>query len=288
MSTKNKTGYILGKRIYGDIEPNYDPLNNRPARILLGQKLTNVIQDYDQTSITQNFAVGAALAVDERVFHYSRAVAALVNPCTYRLCVSTDQILALNDMLAPAISAVNSTTISVTIGAFQAGVVAANELAGGWAEMWPAAGGFMFRRIIANTVVAAGVVTLTLDRPIDIAIAIGDLITIHPNVYRRVDNTTAAGLNPFAAAIGVPPVPVAINRYFWLQTWGPCFIAPTGAWPLSVANDYDVYFHSADGTTASFNVEYAAGANIGVQRVGHVMGSGAYGSGAVFLELDPL
>ncbi len=294
MSKKLK---ILGRRIRGDIGPTgLEPRTQQAGRDFSGAvSLTGVDQFYDQTSVTQNFTIGSRMVVDERSYYYSQAVAGLVFPCTYRLAVSTDQILVNNDRLSVAPAALSTgtqVTVDVALGfapafaAFQGGVVALNELVGGWLEIWPVAGGsFVWRRITANTAAVGGNITLTVDRPFDVAIGIGSGVTIHPNQYRRVNSAGAAGLAGFAAAIGVPPVPVAINRYFWLQTYGPCLIGPTGAWPLSVANFYDVYYHSA-GETNSFNNEGGAGGgNISIQRIGHVYGSGAYGSGGVFLEI---
>lgn len=285
-----KRSIVLGRRIRGDIGPTQlEPTTGQAGRDLSGAvSITGVDQKYDQVSATKNFTISSRMVVDERSYYYSQAVAALVAPCNYRLAVSTDQILAINDLLsaAPAVVA-GGTTIVVTVAAFQAGVVTANELVGGFIEVWPVAGAarFMWRRITANTVAAAGVMTITVDRPFDLAAGLLSQVSIHPSIYRRVNSAGAAGLAGFAAAIGVPPVPVPINNFFWLQTYGPCLISPTGAWPLSVANFYDVYYHSG-GETNSFNNEGGAGGgNISIQRIGHVMGSGAYGSGAVFLEI---
>ncbi len=286
--SKEKRGLIQARRLVGDFAPGTDPVTQRDGRVYAPCiNISGYDQDYDEVSATQNYTIGSRMAVDERVFHYSFAVAALVHPTTYRLAVSTDQILAVNDMLTPAGALAGATTIQVTIGAFQGGIVAVNEFVNGWAEMWPVAGGaFMHRRIIGNTgTLVGGAITLTLDRPLNIAMGLGSQLTIHPNIYRNVDTAVHAALVGFAPAIGLPPVPVPINNYFWMQTYGPCFISPTGAWPLSVANFYDVYYHS-DGCTNSANNEgIAGGGNVSIQRIGHVYGSGAYGSGEVFLEL---
>jgi hypothetical protein len=286
----SKRKLLQGRYIRGDIGPTQ--IDNRtllPGRDLSGAvSLDGVDQNYDEQSSTQHFTIGSRMLVQDRGYFYSKAVAALVNPITYRLAVSTDQILALNDLLsvAPA-GAIGDYTLKVAVGAFQAGAVTLNELVGGYVEIWPVAGGsFMWRKITGNTAVAAGNVTLALDRPINVIVGVGSQVSIHPSVYRKVNSLAGAGLVGFSPAIGLAPIPVSINNYFWLQTYGPAFVGPTGVWPLAVANFYDVYLHGADGTLNSANNEgIAGGGNVSIQRIGHVMGSGSYGSGAIFLEL---
>lgn len=276
---------LYGRRIRGDLGPlDTDPATNLLARILApARSLTGVDQQYDEESAVQNFEIGSKMVVDERVYHYSKAVAALAYPTQFRLCVSIDQILAVNDMLSTTVTTVAGRVVTLTVGAFQGGVVAANELVNGYVEC-NAAGLYAWRKIIANTAAAAGVMTITVDRPFGAIFAIGSQFSIHPSLYRNVDTAVHAALVGFAPAIGLPPIPVTIDYYFWLQTYGPCFIGPTGAFPLSVANQYDVYYHQ-DGTTNSSLAEGIA-VQPSPQRIGHVMGSGNYGSGAVFLEIS--
>lgn len=276
---------LYGRRIKGDIGPlNNDPRTNLPGRVLApAVSLTGADQQYDEQSVVQNFAIGSRMQVDRRVFYYAKAVAALAYPTQFRLCVSTDQILAVNDLISTTATTVAGTQVTLTVGAFQAGVVAANELVNGYVEC-NAAGIYAWRRIVANTAVAAGVITITVDRPFGAIYAIGSQFSIHPSIYRNVDTAVHAALVGFAPVIGLPPIPVTINYYFWLQTYGPCFIGPTGAFPLSVANSYDVYYHS-DGTTNS-SLGEVIGTTVSPQRIGHAEGSGNYGSGAVCLELS--
>lgn len=290
MGTKNKVGFIQAKRIKGDIILGNDPSTNAPGRMLApAVPITETDQFYNEESVTQNYAIGSRMVVDNRTYHYSYSHAAIALPtATYRLAVSTDQILAVNDLLSVGATVAGATQLVVTVGAYQGGIVAANELVNGYVEIWPVAGtGFMFRKIIANTAtLVGGNITITVDRPMENVVGAASQVSIHPSVYRNIESAVTAGLAGFGTAVGLPPIPVTLNYYFWLQTWGPCFIAPTGAWPLSAANMFDVYFHQ-DGTTNDFNTEYAAGANPSPQRIGFAMGSGAYGSGAVFLQLNP-
>lgn len=275
---------IYARRLIGDIGPlGNDPATNLPGRVFAPcVAITGYDQPYDEESVTQHFEIGSRMVVDERTFHYSQAVAAIVYPNAFRMAVSTDQILAVNDLISTTATTVLGRTVTLTVGAFQGGAVPADDLKNGYVEC-NAAGIYAWRRIVSNTVAAGGVITITVDRPFGQIFAIGAQFSIHKSIYKNVADATTAALVGFAPAIGVPPIPVQIAYYFWLQTYGPVFIGPTGAFPLSVANQYDVYYHS-DGTTQS-----SLGEGIGVaaspQRVGRVMGSGNYGSGAVFLEL---
>ncbi len=276
---------LYGRRIRGDIGPiGIDPKTRLPGRILApAVSLTGADQHYDEESDAQNFTIGSRMQVDDRVFYYSQAVAALVYPTQYRLCVSIDQILAVNDMLSTIPTTVLGRTVILTVGAFQGGVIPVDDLAGGYVEC-NSAGQYAWRRIVSNTVAAGGVVSITVDRPFGYIFPATAQFSIHKSIYKNVNTAVAAALVGFAPAIGLPPIEVIINHYFWLQTYGPCFIGPTGAFPLSVANFYDVYYHQ-DGTTNS-SLGEVIGTTPSPQRIGHVMGSGNYGSGAVFLELS--
>lgn len=247
-----------------------------------------MLQDIYQESAIQRYPIGLRYAVDERVFRYAKSGITMLNHATYRLAVCTDQILAINDLLsvAPA-KVIGDTTVKVAVGTFQGGVVAANELIGGYVEIWPVAGGnqFMWRLIKSNTAVSGGQFTITVDKPFNFAVGIASQVSIHPSIYRAVKPAFQAGLGAYQVAVGLPPIPVTLNYYFWLQTWGRCFIAPTGTWPLAAANFVDVYMHS-DGCINS-SLGEGIGTTVSPQRIGYALGAGLYGTGEVMLQLAP-
>ncbi len=278
---------LYGRRIRGDIGPlNTDPVRGLMARIIAPAVcLTGVYQDYDEEDVTQNFTIGSRMQVDDRVYYYSECNGAIAYPNTYRLAVSTDQILAANDCLSETATTVLGRTVTLAVAGFQGGVIPANDLQGGWVEC--NSGGILYawRRIVSNLVAVGNSCVITVDRPFGAIFPIGAQISIHKSPYKQVTDTATAALVGFAAAVGLPPIEVTNDYFFWLQTYGPCFIGPTGGWPLGAADQYDVYYHQ-DGTTNSLLGEYAAGARPSPQRIGHVIGSGNYGSGAVFLEIS--
>jgi hypothetical protein len=285
MSVKNKTGYIDAKRVYG-------------TQMVNGLSLTGTKQEYDEVSAIQNLTLGSALKVDERVYHYARAGGALVAPCTYRLQVNGDIQSPVTwgmALAAPGI-ALGASSCNVTHGNYGLPVatsVAANELVGGWIEIWGAANAFMWRRITSNTASVLGnpaTLTITVDRPFNIAVVAGaGVVALHRNDYFNVVmGGSVPAIVGYESAVGITPIPVPINNFFWLQTFGPCFIASQLGNPGAVINFRDVYYGAA-GTIIDKLAAEGAGANIGPQRIGYISGASTNGDGNndVNLQLAP-
>jgi hypothetical protein len=279
----------------GDVLLGNDPIDNNWGRLFgPAVRLTGTEQHYDEVSAVQNFMLGSAMKVDERVYHYARAGAALVAPCTYRLAVNADLQAPTTWGMALNVAIVaGDRTCTITPGAGYGEVpntVGLNELVGGWIEIWGPANLFMWRRIIGNTAILVGVpatMVITVDRPFNGAVpAAAGVAALHRSIYRNVQT---GGVYPgVESAVGLPPVPVPINNFFWLQTWGPSYIASQIGNPGAVVGFRDVYLGVA-GTVASFNLAYAAGANVSPQHVGYIMGASTLGDGNndVMLQLAP-
>lgn len=296
MTTKGNVGYISGRRISGDVGPiGIDPFSNEAGRVLApATRITNNDQFYDQQSVAQNYTLGSRMVVDERTYHYTRAGAALIAPCTYRLAVNADLNAPTTWGMALNVNIVaGDRTCTITPGVGYGEVpntVGLNELVGGWIEIWGAANLFMWRRIIGNTAIVAGVpatMVVTVDRPFNGAVAAAaGVAALHRSIYRNVQ---MAGVYPtFESAVGLPPIPVANGSFFWLQTHGPSYIASQLGQAGGVANFRDVYF-GANGAVVSYAVASAAFANVSPQRVGYVMGASTNGdgNGDIMLQLAP-
>ena len=294
-----KIGYILGRRIRGDVILGNDPITNAPGRLLApAVPITGQDQFYDEESATPNYDLGSRMVVDERRYHYCLAGAAIVMPGTYRLAITQDISIAANTLASVApIVTVGQSVVVVAVGAFQGGAVVANELVGGWIMVMPTGNVLMWRRIIANTVVAAGNFTITVDRPFTTQIEIGDEVEVHPSIYRDV--RTATGVLPqrpgFMTPVCLPPIEVQNGYYFWGQSYGPCWIAPSGPMARNAAHLEDVYFWS-NGCYALLSdfggfVDVGTGiANISPLRIGHVLPMGELGgpgSNMINLQLAP-
>ncbi|MDP3063161.1 MAG: hypothetical protein Q8O40_08130 [Chloroflexota bacterium] len=137
-------------------------------------------------------------------------------------------------------------------------------------------------------------VRLYLDEPVAVEAIVGGA----PGVSMGV----TAYLSPFSAVapagsiqtsfetfVGLPPRPVTIAYYFWLQVGGPCIITPTGGtWPGAAANLRDIYANPADGTIQPPTL---SDPSLGFQRIGSLLSATGgtasdYGDLWVNLQLD--
>jgi hypothetical protein len=294
---KGNIGFISGRRIAGDIGPNgVDYVTNAPGRVFApAVRITNTDQFYNEVSAVQNYVLGSKMFVDDRIFRYSRAGGALVAPCTYRLQTDGEINAPTTWGMTSAGITINTSTIVVTPGAgygVPPNSIALNELAGGYIEFWGAANAFAWRKIVSNTAIAVGVpatTTIVVDRPWDFTQAgAAGQVALHRSAYRNVIMAgSVPALVAYESAVGLTPVPVGAGSYFWLQTAGPCYVASQIGNPGAVVNFRDVYLGAA-GTVASFNLAYAAGANVSPQRVGFIRGgsTNADGNNDVMLQLD--
>jgi len=285
---------LYARRLRGDIGPlNIDPASRLPGRIFgPAVSLNGAEQYYDEQSVVQNFTFGSRMVVDERVFHYARAGAALVAPCTYRLAVNADLNAGTTWGMALNVDiAVGDVTCTITPGAGYGEVpntIALNELVGGWIEIWGPANLFMWRRIVGNTAILVGVpatMVVTVDRPFNaIVVAAAGVAALHRSIYR---NSQMGGVYPgYESANGIAPIPVANGSFFWLQTWGPCFIAPQFNAPGFAINSRDVYL-GTNGAVLDLTAMLLAG--IAPQRIGYAMGAStnADGNSDIMLQLAP-
>jgi len=298
MQAKSK---LYGRRIRGDIGPiGLDPRTRLPGAILApAVSLTGADQYYTEESDVKNFDLGSRMVVDQRAFHYAKAGHAIADPAgTVYLAVMTEPLSDLWLLIAAPAKVIGDTTLAITIGGFQNNVLVADELVDGFIEIWPnaPAGSFMWRRIIANTAPdapgAGGVFTVTVDRPFNHDVALGGPggCIIHPNIYREtmsaVDALAEGCIGGCTVAVGLPPIPVPLDHYYWLQTYGPCCIGPTTDKPLEIPYFVDVYFYE-NGSVASLHYFLTTLGHIGPQRVGYALGAENIRNMQVMLQLAP-
>ena len=257
-------------------------------------------QNYEEVSALQNYEIGQSYKVDKRVFHYSQATEALL--LTYRLAMTDVPYLATNEVAFTALATtlpVGTTQVSVNTATFVglggAGIVAQDELKGGYVELWSGVGvnQFMWRKIKSNLANAGAFTVVTLDRPINVpfghagpAPALQAQICLHQPIYRAITTLASVSIH-FRVAAGVPPVPVPLaTPFFWLQTYGPVWLQSGGVpvQPLQAANNNFVDVYAMEDTIQDLTLALTAG--ISPQRIGHAMGAEAYGCNQIFLELD--
>ena len=205
-----RTGFISSRRIYGQT-------------MFFGTKLTGSDQDYEEASAVQNYEIGAKmLKSDGRVFYYAKAGGTL-NPNFG--CKFVYPQAVMNAAMAAAL--VGALQVVITVGAgdgiLSNGAIVANELVNGWMVVYTVGGvNRQVRKILANTAVLAGggAMTVTLDRPLTIALGGGATGECMHSVYANVQ-TGGASFN--VPVVGVANCAATINQYLWLQTWGPTF-----------------------------------------------------------------
>ena len=212
----------------------------------------NISRGYNQkpleTSTTQNAPLGAVLEYqDGTQFRYSLAAAAID---TANLCAS-DVLTASN--AGPGVVATDNALTAAAAGATEViltnavvGSAAANVFAGAKLLNEDDAGEGHAYPIIASTAADSNAVTLTIhpDFPLAVALTTASDIQIVQHSCFEVITATAVGGSD-TNVVGVTPVAVADNEYFWMQTKGLASVKFDSA--VSLANSGNVVLSDTAG-----------------------------------------
>ncbi len=130
--------------------------------------------------------------------------------------------------LSIAASAAGSTTITTTTTV----TLAANLLAGGWANITTSSGAGYQYQIGSHAAATSAVVTLNLADPIIVALTTGSKVDAIPNPYSKVivNPASASGL-PVGVAVAATPA----AYYGWVQTRGPANVLADGTVTVGTA-----------------------------------------------------
>lgn len=173
---------------------------------------------------------------DGRVFRYAKAGTTVGS--MKRAVYGYNQLVARNSTITcrPAsIIAAGATsavfTCTTTIGVDGTGVIAEDALRGGYISFYSSSADRPQRGIIGNSALASGGTSITLyfDAPIKTAIPAGVATEILANPYSDVRTSESTQYGVYCSALGMPNVVATNGDYFWIQTWGPFRITPTGA-----------------------------------------------------------
>lgn len=246
-------------------------------------------QDIYEISATQKHRLGTRVVRGNRTFMYAKAGATLNSDLL--AWNEREQDVAYRAVAADVAAGSNQLTLTTTTGDGQEsdGAIAAHELEGGNIIIFPGSENSINMGILDNSVVTASshTMTVTLDGELPIAVTTSMYAECVSSAYLDVRASTTG--NSWAGFVGLPMrVATAAIPYLWLQTWGPCWIAP--------AND----FGDANPGTAQYNHALVARYNGSVQtfdsdvtesehaqRVGFVMFKGkSNGQGAPFMMLQ--
>jgi len=165
--------------------------------------------------------------------------------------------------------------------------IAKNALAGGQILMKPTEtytdAHLMMRTVIANSAAAAtsGVCTIHLDAPTETALTTSHYAFVMPSPYSDVSYDASSVGKSFAglAATYIS----ATGYYFWVQTWGACWVANQNA--VGRTSLYRSVYWREDG---SLDIHSSIGTNVTDQRAGIILDNNdsANGSTVIRLEMD--
>lgn len=214
---------------------------------------------------TQLYPRGTAYREGERTFFYGRYTSDTnLKTCGYLMVTN-----ALHVPLADGIQsgAIDSNSIVIT----HAAAAVVNFYAGGFIGIKGSL--YTSRYIIASSVMADSLITLTVEGTLPSALVTTDDYALMANPYREFEWYSAADTRPY---VGVSMITNVVSEYAWLQTWGVhACMHPFNSWEGGDGNQMGFYaYHGSvqqhpDSTSSVVNVD-ADGAT---QQAG-VMASG--------------
>jgi hypothetical protein len=215
---------------------------------------------------TQRYICGTRFITwDGRVYKYGKAGAATTNmkhaQVNYNQLVAevSDPDAEIDAAVAGA-SRLTLTVTAATIGVSRNGIIAEDELAGGFISMYNAVttGDRPQRMIVGNDALASTGVQLVLylEYPLAVTFTTGSNNSeIMANPYTDLRSGAYGGaLGQTCPAMGMANIMTVSGEYFWLQTWGPCRVTPNAAayggsdaqWQLCFDGYGSVCTHEAD------------------------------------------
>ena len=168
-------------------------------------------------------------------------------------------------------------TIDTTVGHLATGVLSQDELRGGYVVVGNGSSQHPdFRGILGHPALATtgGALTLHLDAPLKTAVTVATTnIELIGNPYIDLVNGNYSP-NDYVSFMGMPAVGATVGQYFWIQTWGPCWITSNNSTCTS-ASDRDIFFVSNGSCVSGADITYAGHA---YQRAGTAMDASSSGS----------
>ncbi len=162
------------------------------------------------------------------------------------------------------------------------GAIAEDELVGGYIVIFPHSANSFTRRITANTVTTgAGEMTITLDKPIPVALTLNvDHGEAMASPYLDVRTGNHSGRRP---QLGKADVAATVGQFLWIQKTGITWLAPQGEVGVGDNDNEVVWRHDGSLDEHDYNDAYTTKA----QHAGHVMTRAAGETqGAPFVSLD--
>ncbi len=178
-------------------------------------------------------------------------------------------------------------TIDTEIGVLTTGVLAENELAGGYIVIGNGSGQHPQNRMIVShpaLTTTGGSLTLKLDSPLERAVtAATTTIELMESPFYCLKADNAGG--EYVTYLGVATAEAVSGEFFWLQTWGPVWITSDGN-TCDSAMDRTIVVVGDGSVRSSNDVTLESG----FQKVGIALdmsGSGASNAPFVLLQMIP-
>ena len=255
-------------------------------------------QDLHQLSAIQRYPIGFKYPIknplDLRSWYYGQAGGELDTGYGAKSIVPQLVAFATINAPAPKGGVLLAIDVALTDGAEGDGVIAEDELAGGYLVLFtPAPMQAYNRRIVANTATTgAGGVTVmvvTIDKPLPIEVVV---LNFHAECMANPYTGVRTGNYPLASVVGMPTMPATLALPFlWLQTWGPVWVTPSNNEGLGLSNREVIFMGNGaismvDVSAAPANQNYSAQA----QHAGFVLPNlrdGSEGAPFIFLQITP-
>jgi len=247
---------------------------------------------YEASTVkNSHYNVGDRVALpDGRVFRYAKCGATLESMKFF--VFSHNQLVSEKSDPDARIgdAAIGDKSLSMTctaaeIGVNRDGIIAEDELRGGYISIYGSTSGDRPQRgIIGNTALAAdgSSFTIYLDAPIKTAITADAQCEILANPYSDVRRESGG----YVSALGVPCVKATTGQYFWIQTWGICRVTPDTDAHHGHGNNQRAFYVDQYGVSQQPSTYNAA--KINSQYVGFVIerSDSAFGDCAPFVNLQ--
>ncbi len=200
---------------------------NKTARLFIpgvGESFVNIGggTPYEQDTV-QKYPFGTILSLGLQKFAYASANGTQ-NP-DVGSHIAAGQHVSYATIAASAAAGVSSLTLDVagTDGESGDGVIAANELVGGYILVFPHSSNTFMRQIVSNTAVSTGEMTVTLDSPTPAAVVVD---VSHCECMASPFRKVISGNYPKQAIVGIPTYPATTGKYFWLLVDGVGWASP--------------------------------------------------------------
>lgn len=234
-----------------------------------------------ETKTIAQYSIGTRLMTEDgRVFRYAKSGGACY---TGRGCAFYQDVAISGNCSGALVATARQITFAYAV----AGTFAKDALKGGYISIFgddpePVDASCPQRRILGNNANGVGDLILELDAPVGRVVADAQFCEVYYNPYGDL----RLGTRTIESFAGVAAVYVAAaDTYFWVQTWGPCWIAPQEA-SFNSGEYRDAYFRY-DGTIQAYSEDQGDPYALNKQRAGFIIPPGLTAGPLLMLQINP-